>query len=175
MARRRNDEGVRKLMLPGRLTRDGLLGTDARPLEEIIASDEAELGRLGRSRAAVAGRMRELRELGSRALGDSVAAGRREVCSESARGSLCCPFGDSGDIPKAWVIVRDVPTGEELIFTELNIHMIERHGFFEGRGAAFRLEPEKLVRLLEVPAEKEPRSSGGARKPRGRGRGNKSR
>jgi hypothetical protein len=30
----------------------------------------------------------------------------------------------------------------------LNIHLVEEHGFFEGRGAFFRIEPEELIRVI---------------------------
>jgi hypothetical protein len=38
-------------------------------------------------------------------------------------------------------------------FTDLHIHLIGVHGFYEGRGTPFRLEPGDLVAILEVVPE----------------------
>jgi hypothetical protein len=37
--------------------------------------------------------------------------------------------------------------GRTISWTDLNIHMIEAHGFFEGKGSFFRIEPIELQRF----------------------------
>jgi hypothetical protein len=76
-----------------------------------------------------------------------------EVRVESVRGGLPCPFGHAGLYPKLNVAVRNLAHGGELLFTELNIHLIEAHGFYEGRGAAFRVDPDVLAQVLELEPE----------------------
>ncbi|NQT54365.1 hypothetical protein HQ576_20070, partial [bacterium] len=40
------------------------------------------------------------------------------------------------------------PDGATLRFTALSIHLIRAHGFYQGRGAPYRLEPTQLAELL---------------------------
>jgi hypothetical protein len=40
--------------------------------------------------------------------------------------------------------------GKEVVFTDLHIHFVRDHGFYEGQGSPFRLEPEDLIEVLEV-------------------------
>ncbi|MBU1535256.1 hypothetical protein KKF84_08035, partial [Myxococcota bacterium] len=39
----------------------------------------------------------------------------------------------------------------QITYTDLSIHLIAHHGFYQGRGAHFRLDPAHLVDVLEVP------------------------
>jgi len=46
--------------------------------------------------------------------------------------------------------VCNLKSGKEITFTDLNIHLIAKHGFYEGRSAQFRLDPEQLIDTLEM-------------------------
>lgn len=149
-----HEREVREAMQPGRLTRDGMLGTDQRAAVEIIATDAAALERLGVSREALARRMREVSEFARSRLGDpALFEGRLVVQAVEDRGSMPCPFQHPGRYGKCIVTVRDTATGERLMWSSLGEHMIESHGFFQGAGSAFRVEPEAAVRLLQVTAD----------------------
>ena len=138
-------------MAPGVITRDGFLGTDTRSLVDILISDDAELQRLGVTHQGIARRMIDLRDAGMRGLGEYIDVGvSMEVRVESVRGKLPCPFGDPGVFPKTNVSVLNKRLGRELLFTDLLIHLILAHGFYEGRGNPFRLEPRDIVEVLEV-------------------------
>ena len=39
---------------------------------------------------------------------------------------------------------------KEITFTDLHIHLIGSHGFYEGKGSLFRLNPEELVVIIEA-------------------------
>jgi hypothetical protein len=144
---------VRKNMRPGALTRDGFLGGDRRPLSAIIAADARTVQGLSLTSAIVAQRMAALRDAGVAGLGDWVhAAPHFDIRVESARGVLPCPFDDGHVSAKTTVTVRNLRRGRSISYTELNIHLIEAHGFYEGRGAAARLEPEELAAILEAAA-----------------------
>jgi hypothetical protein len=40
--------------------------------------------------------------------------------------------------------------GEDmLVYSELSIHLLKAHHFCQGRGSAFRLEPELLAKFLK--------------------------
>ena len=138
-------------MRKGVLTLEGFLGTDTRKLVDILVDDDAEVQRLGVTHGAIAHRMMELKEAGEKGLGEFIRVGNRiEVKVDSVRGKLPCPFGDPGIFGKVNTTVRDRLSGKEVTFTDLHIHMIMAHGFYEGKGSRFRLEPAQLVELLQV-------------------------
>jgi hypothetical protein len=145
---------IQHRMRPGATTQGGLLGADERPLVDILVADEAEVARLGLTHRRIAARMSELLQAGAPGLGAAVRFGERlEVTVESARGGLPCPFGDPGLQAKTVVTVRNLSTGGEMSYTDLNIHMIARHGFYEGRGARYRIEPARAAEILDLRAE----------------------
>lgn len=144
------DQAQRR-MRPGAITRDGLLGDDPRSLGEILDDDQAEVQRLGLTHALIAARLRELRAAGAAGLGLAVPVEPYfEVTVEGARGALPCPFGHPGMVAKATVTVRNTRLDEQVRFTDLNIHLIDGHGFYGGRGSAYRLEPCRLARVLMI-------------------------
>ena len=145
------DDAIQNQMRPGHLTRDGMLGADRRKLCDIIEADDAAVRRLGLSHAAIAARMRELRDAGARGLGQAIRVlGHFEVRVDSVRGKLPCPFLHPGLFQKEFVEVRNERSGEQALFTELNIHLIQEHGFYEGLESPFRQDPATLARVLEV-------------------------
>ncbi len=138
-------------MKPGIITRDGFLGSDERNLIDILIEDEAEVQRLGVSHRVIAEKMIRLRDDGIRGLGEFINVEPHfEVRVDTVRGKLPCPFGDPGIFPKTNTTVRNLRINKEITYTDLNIHMIMAHGFYEGRGSVFRLEPSDLVEILEV-------------------------
>lgn len=142
---------AQRSMRPGAITHDGFLGTDTRKLADIIAEDDRTLTRLGTAHEAIAARMRELRKAGEAGLGLPIrVAPHFEVVVEDIRGMLPCPFGHQGLFPKVNVTVRNLALNREVTFTELQRHLIEAHGFYQGRGSRYRIEPADLVAVLEV-------------------------
>jgi|GEM_PF-189980 len=130
---------------------DGFLGTDSRPLAEIIRADEKDLKKLNLTHQAIARRMSYFREAGENGLGEFVKlAPHFEISCEVARGFIPCPFGEPGMHRKTMVIVRNLRLRKEITFSDLNIHLIAAHDFYEGRGSPFRLEPVDLAQVLEI-------------------------
>lgn len=145
------DDLIQEQMGPGVIAQEGMLGSDRRKLRDILDADDAAVRRLGLTHAAIAARMRELRDAGAAGLGLAVKVGECfEVRVDSARGGLPCPFLHDGLYQKEFVEVRNTRTGEQVTFSELNVHMIEAHGFYEGVGSPYRLDPDVLARVLEV-------------------------
>ena len=137
-------------MAPGVITRDGFLGEDRRDLGDILLTDDASVKALGLEHEALARRMVELRDAGMAGLGEFVdVAPHFEVRVDSVRGRLPCPFGDPGIFPKTNITVRNRRTGREITYTDLHIHLVRVHGFYEGRGSPYRLEPKNLAEVLE--------------------------
>ncbi len=143
-------------MRAGVITREGMLGADERPLVDILVEDDAAVHRLGVTHRAIGSRMRELRRAGMAGLGNAVAVPPHfDVSVDGSRGRLPCPFED-GTTSKTNTIVVNRRLGRTVTFTDYHIHMIERHGFYMGRGNRYRLDPAELVEVLEVAAEPMP-------------------
>jgi len=154
-------DAIQRQMRPGVITRDGFLGSDARKLADILEFDNAEVNRLGLTHEGIAARMRELRDAGRKGIGLATRVDPHfEVRVDSVRGKLPCPFGHAGLVQKMNTTVRNLAGGREITYTDLNIHMIGGHGFYEGRGSAFRLEPSELKEILEIPESPPPPSPG---------------
>ena len=129
---------------------DGFLGTDPRDLAAILAADRQTVDRLGATHEDLARKLRRLAVLGAAELGRPAAVGPHlEVSVEEHRGAIPCPFRDARRVMKRITTVTDTRTGESLRFTDLNVHMIEAHGFYEGKDSPFRVEPEAVVKMLE--------------------------
>jgi hypothetical protein len=143
-------------MQPGNITRSGFLGTDARHLGDILIDDDAHVKRLGVSHQAIADRMQVLREKGAQGLGNEITIPPHyRIRVDGVRGKLPCPFGDVGLFPKTNTTITNTETGETITYTDLSTHMVGAHGFYEGHGGCFRLDPEKLVSTLDVRPETE--------------------
>ncbi len=143
-------EKIQHNMRPGCITLKGLLGEDKRNLVDILIEDEAEVIRLGTSHRAIAERMQELRDAGVEGLGESITIeDRYDVRVDSVRGLLPCPYED-GTVQKTFVQVRNRVLDRTITYTDLHIHMIREHGFYEGKGSSFRLSPQDLVEILDV-------------------------
>lgn len=144
-----NELKILRRMQPGVITLSGFLGSDTRPLNEIVADDAAILDRIGRSAEEVAQRMEFFtRETWSSYLGGLLIEGKYEVETDVFRGKLPCPYGHIGIYRKSITRLTNTTNGLSVIWTSLNIHLIGVHGFFEGRDSVFRLEPETLVKAL---------------------------
>ncbi|MFA5044246.1 MAG: hypothetical protein WC381_02705 [Kiritimatiellia bacterium] len=129
----------------------GFLGQDERRLAVILRADGGAVRRRGLTNARIARRLLALRQAGWEGLGEPVSAPPHcEVCVDAARGTLPCPFGDRGSFAKVNTTVRNLASGQKITFSDLNIHLIAAHGFYEGRGAQFRLDPEQLMDTLEM-------------------------
>jgi hypothetical protein len=67
---------------------------------------------------------------------------------DEAKGFLVCPWVHPGRFDKRVTTLKNIESGKTIRWSDLNIHLIARHGFFEGIGSAFRLEPAEFVRLI---------------------------
>ncbi len=139
-------------MQPGVITLKGMLGDDTRNLVDVLIEDNAAVQRIGTTHKAIAQRMQELRERGMQGLGNEITIEDHfEVRVECVRGKLPCPFGDE-IFRKTFVCVKNLSSQREITYTDMHIHMISAHGFYEGKGATFRLDPLALIEILEVPS-----------------------
>ena len=138
-------------MQPGVISIQGFLGSDSRDLVQIIDEDRSTVEELNITYEEIAEKMEFFREQGKRGLGDFIKVDPHfAVKVDSVRGKLLCPFEDPGLIPKTNITVKNLELNSDITFTDLNIHCIRNHGFFEGRGSFFRLDPRQLIAILEI-------------------------
>lgn len=127
--------------------RESFLGSDTRTIAQIVESDEAELRAAGLSADQLARAMRGLTAKGLEILGNDVPADGYKVRVEEYMGQIGCPFKHAVREAKRNTTAVD-PQGRVMTWTDMSIHLIQSHGFFQGEGSDYRLEPLELAAFL---------------------------
>jgi len=136
-------------MKPGIITLNGFLGEDRRNLNDIIHDDAIILDRLGHTSQAIAARLDYFSKLSWESFGEEVLIDEiYQVKTDVVRGKLPCPYGHPGVYRKAVTMLVNISNGLSAQWTSLSIHLIDAHGFFEGKGSPFRLDPEDLINTI---------------------------
>ncbi len=147
---------IQEQMKPGVIALDGFLGDDKRKLIDIIASDNTKVRKLNRTHEDIATKMIYFKEKGLAGLGEFITLDDHfEVKVESVRGLLPSPFGGKGMYGKINTTVVNKKLDRKIVYTDLHIHFVADHAFYEGKGSPFRLEPQDLIEILEVPEAQE--------------------
>lgn len=142
---------IQQQMKKGVITLDGFLGEDTRNLADIIASDMLTVRKCNTTCLDIAKRMIYFKDAGLSGLGEFISVDEYfDVKVDSVRGLLPSPFGGKGMYGKINTTVVNKKLNKTVVYTDLHIHFIADHCFFEGKGSAFRLEPEELITILEV-------------------------
>ena len=149
------DAATRDRMQPGAISAEGFLGADDRPIAEIVAADEAVLEEAGVTREQLGDMLEEIHRRADEGFGATVPLGRGVKAElTEVMGRIPCPFGCGARAHKA-VIRVTLPDERQVLVTPLHAHLIREHGFFQGGGSVFRLEPRDVIamfRLLTTPA-----------------------
>lgn len=131
--------------------RHGFMGRESRKLIEILNEDQKTVKALGLSDELIAHKLRTLTEKAYKGLGRPVIAfNKYEVVAEAARGQIPCPWGHPGLYNKTRIRLRKIATDETLVWSDLSIHLIEVHGFYQGRGSPYRLDPCMAKKILDL-------------------------
>jgi hypothetical protein len=137
---------IAERMAPGALCREGFLGGDARPLADILSADRAAVEAMGLTHADLAGRLAAILHRAMAAPGRAVSAAPDVAARyREAMGRIPCPWGGCGVFPKGEVELTRAGGRRMLRFTPLSVHLIAAHGFYQGRGSPYRLEPAELA------------------------------
>lgn len=140
---------LEELLRSGKLVSGGFLTNDERSLEEIISTDAKVVEKAGLTNEQIAEKMVEITELARPRLGQWVKVNDNVSASvEHFRGNIICPWPHAGVFPKRITYIKCSKSDKKLCWTDLNIHMIGVHGFYEGRGAFFRIEPADIIEIL---------------------------
>ena len=147
-----NLQRLESILRSSTLVPGGFMGNDPRPVTDVIEDDGAALAELGYSAEEVADRMEEITRIAARGLGTNVTIEDDLVARvDDSRGSLVCPWPGEGRFLKRLTTAEREGTPLAARWSDLSIHMIRSHGFFEGRGSAFRIEPRILVSVIFTP------------------------
>ena len=142
-------EKLEELLRSGRLVVGGFMAHDDRSLTEVIDADLKIVEKNGKTCAQIAEKMQQITDTAKDGLGQSIKINEKIAASvEHYRGRIICPWPHPGTFPKRITTVKDTETGEKIGWTDLNIHMIGVHSFFEGKGSMFRIEPDELIKLI---------------------------
>ena len=137
------------LLKSSKLVAGGFLGKDNRSVSEIIDADDNELAKFNITCKNLADRMQQITNKAKTGLGNWIKIDDNlEAKIDEARGFLPCPWPHAGRFVKRVTIVRRINTSETIQWSDLNIHLIEEHGFFEGKDSPFRIEPGDLIRTI---------------------------
>ncbi len=140
-------------MRPGRLSTAGFLGKDERLLDVLAADNRYVVDELGLTHQQLA---RPLLVLGAVAAKEA-AEGPKEVTYQGrrfkvravvAKGFVKSPFED-GTRTNCEATVENLANGRKLTYSLLVPQMVERYGFYEGKGTRYRIDPRAVVELFD--------------------------
>jgi hypothetical protein len=140
---------LEQILRSSKMAAGGFMGCDSRNVAEIIDADAFEVSKLGYTTQQLSVRMQEITDAAKRGLGTWVEIdARHQAMVQEARGSIACPWPHLRRFVKRVTTVKHLDSGQTIRWTDLNIHFIAEHGFFEGRGSAFRIEPGQLAKII---------------------------
>lgn len=141
----------------------GFLGKEEKLLDVLAADNETVVTKLGLTHQAIADELNAVAALASwlptREHKDEVQfvyRGRRfKATPVFWKGYQYSPFKD-GTKTSADLRLENLDTGKTLSYSLLVPLMIERYGFYEGTGTPYRVDPEKVIEVLDFlkPAKK---------------------
>ncbi|KUK79295.1 hypothetical protein V512_000845 [Mesotoga sp. Brook.08.105.5.1] len=142
---------IQENMRAGSITGPGFLGHDERNLVDIISEDQAKVKELGLTNEIIANKLEMFMKQGERGFGSPVKVDDRfVVIVEESRGYIPCPFRHGHLSKKANINVRNIARKEEVDYSPISIHLIREHGFYQGKGSPYRLDPAKVAKILEL-------------------------
>jgi hypothetical protein len=160
----RKIEKLELLMRPGGMSTAGFLGARERLLDVMAADNRTVVEELGLTHQLLARHLNVLGAIGYRQWKEKVWNDQKRKWSDPAtfvyhdcrfrvritqyRGWQDSPFGDDTRA-SAEATVRNLDNRRRLTYSLLVPHMIERYGFYEGKGTRYRVEPRKVIEVLD--------------------------
>jgi hypothetical protein len=144
-----DEKALEQMLKASKISGCGFLGYEKRTLWEIIDADAALLEQLGKTKEQIADRMKQLSDIARTGLGDWIeVSDKLKVMMNDTRGYIVCPWPHHVRCLKVVTTVQRVDLNASITWSDLNIHLIRDHCFFEGKGSPFRLEPKALVEII---------------------------
>ncbi len=139
----------------------GFLGKDERLLEVLAMDNRYIVDDLGLTHQELAKHLHIVGAIGLKHLVDSGKAGKPSMAKEFtyhgrkfkvtvavALGYQLSPFKD-GTQTNNNAVVHNLTNGKKLGYSLLVPHMIERYGFYEGKGTPYRVEPREVLEVFD--------------------------
>jgi hypothetical protein len=146
---------LEKDMRPGASSRAGFLGRDEKLLDVLAADNKYVVDELGLTHQELARHLHVLGAIGFWQVKRKEASkpfayhGRRfKVEVTSTFGFQPSPFGD-GTRSGSDATVTNLDNGKKVAFGLLVPYMIDRYGFYEGKGTSYRVDPRSVVAVLD--------------------------
>lgn len=140
---------LEEVLRSSKLAYGGFMGKDSRSVLDVIDADAAELSKLSIEPQKLAEKMQQITDLAKVALGNWVKIDEnRRAMAEEAMGTLVCPWPHPGKFAKRVTTVNLIESDETIQWSDLSIHLIAEHCFFQGKGSIFRIEPAELIRFV---------------------------
>jgi hypothetical protein len=140
---------LEEMLRSSKLVAGGFMGSETRGVMEVIDADNAEVSMLGQSVDNIALRMLEITKAAIKGLGTWVDIDKkRRAKVDEAKGFIICPWPHPARFAKRVTTLELIHSGRQIFWSDLSIHLIAEHGFFEGKGAAFRVEPAELIKMI---------------------------
>jgi hypothetical protein len=144
---------LEEAMRPGGLSTAGFLGKEERLLDVLSADNRYVVDELKLTHQQLA---RPLLVLGAVAGRDAVTEpkevtyqGRKfKIKGSPSRAFIQSPFED-GTRTNSEVLVENLANGKKVTFSLLVPLMIERYGFYEGKGTKYRVDPRVIVEVFD--------------------------
>lgn len=143
---------LEKIMRPGASSSAGFLGPEESLLEVMAEDNRTVVEEMGLTHQELARHLHVLGAIGARRKeaekGFRYHGRRFKVRVMFTRGLQPSPFDDdtkSGANAK----LTNLDTGKELRFALLVPYMIDRYGFYEGKGTTYRVDPRQVVEVLD--------------------------
>ena len=140
---------LEEVLRSSKLVSGGFMGDDNRTLSEIIQADAAVLEKAGVNAEQLASRMQEITDRAIAGLGTWIDIdGKLMAKVDEAKGAIVCPWPHPASFAKRVTTIKCIESRLTVKWSDLGIHLIGAHGFFEGNGSQLRVEPGELIRML---------------------------
>src|SRR5262245_59771242 len=144
---------LEKRMRPGADSRAGFLGKDESLLDVLVGDNRFVVDELGLSHQDLARHLHIIGGIAAKHGKDKPLDIRYHgqtfrVQAAFARGFQESPFDDDTKA-NCNVTVVNLGSSKKLVFSLLVPHMVERYGFYEGRGTPYRVDPRAVLEVLE--------------------------
>ena len=141
-------------MRPGKLSQGGFLGVNE-SLEKILHEDDFTVKRLSLTHDKIADRLEHfiLAVDAYPSTKGKIVDGKYLVRGFVSKGIQLCPWNCDSNDPtynNIDLIVKNTEINEGLSYPGLIVHLIRKHHFYEGKQSPYRVDPEKVVRVLGV-------------------------
>jgi hypothetical protein len=151
----RTIDSLEKDMRPAAYATKGFLGAEERLLDVLADDNRYVVEQLGLTHQELAKYLRAIGLAAEKLAAEKAAGqefryhGRRFKASvRLSKWYQASPFRD-GTITNALIIADNLDAEKRLEFSLLMPDLIERYGFYEGKGTPYRLDPRKIVEFLD--------------------------